>query len=140
MKTISNYFWLLVSLLLAIHGTTVILDEWQRESIHESETVEVKIDQLNCANGTMTFHFGQTPFEKEIDTRTCALLNKGQTIKLKHNGEYPDRFLFVNERSPNRFILGGLEIFLGLIGILTNCPMRRTKKIVSKNFPHLSDN
>ena len=140
MKTISNYFWLLLSLLLAIHGATVIVDEWQRKSIHDAETVEAKIDQLNCANGIMTFHFGQTSFEKEIDTRTCALLNKGQTIKLKHSSEYPERFLFMNERSPNRFILGGLEILLGIIGFLTNWPKRQSKQIVTKKFPHLSDN
>lgn len=140
MKTISNYFWLLLSLLLAIHGATVILDEWQRKSIHDGETVEVKIDKLNCASGIMIFHFGLSIFEKEIDTRTCALFNNGQKIRLKHSSQYPDRFLFINERSPNRFILGGLEILLGLIGFLTNWPMRRAKQIVYKNFPHLSDN
>jgi len=132
MKRFSNYFWLLLSLLLAIHGTTVIMDEWQRKSIHESETVEVKIDELNCSNGIMAFHFGQTAFEKEIDVRTCALLNKGQKIKLKHSQQYPDRFLFINECSPNRFILGGLEIILGVIGLLTNWPLinfRRSAKI-----------
>jgi hypothetical protein len=135
-----KYFWLLISFLLAIHGASVILDEWQRKSIHEGETVEVKIDQLICADGTMTFHFGQTAFEKKIDTRTCALLNKGQKIKLKHSSQYPERFLFVNERSPNRFLLGGLEILLGLVGLFTNLPFRQTKRTIHKNFPHLSDN
>jgi len=136
----SNYFWLSISLLLSIHGTTVILDEWQRKTIHNGETVEIKIDRLNCAEGIMTFHFGQAAFEKEIDARTCALFNEGQTIKLKHSSQYPDRFLFINERSPNRFILGGLEILLGLIGFLTNWSVRQQKKISYKNFPTLSDN
>jgi hypothetical protein len=136
---LSKYFWLPISLLLAVHGATVILDEWQRKSIHEGETVEVKIDQLICADGIMTFHFGQIAFKKKIDIRTCALLNKGQKIKLKHNSQYPERFLFVNERSPSRFILGGLEILLGLVGLFTNLPLRQTQT-VHKKFPHLSDN
>jgi hypothetical protein len=137
---LSKYFWLPISLLLVIHGATVILDEWQRKSIHEGETVEVKIDQLICADGIMTFHFGQIAFKKKIDIRTCALFNKGQKIKLKHSNQYPERFLFVNERSPSRFILGGLEILLGLVGLFTNLPLRQTQQTIHKNFPHLSDN
>jgi len=140
MRAFSNYFWLLISLVVAIHGTVVIHDEWQRKCVHEGETVEVRIDELNCSNGIMTFHFGQAVFEKDIDTRTCALFNKGQTIKLKHSNQYPDQFLFINERSPNRFILGGLEILICFIGFLTNWPVKQTKKITYKNFPQLSDN
>ncbi|HEV8513373.1 MAG TPA: hypothetical protein VGQ59_08850 [Cyclobacteriaceae bacterium] len=141
MKRLSNYFWLFISIFLAIHGTTVILDEWQRKSIHEGETVQVTIDELNCSDGIMKFHFEQTAFEKKIDTRTCALLNKGQKIKLKHSIQYPERFLFINERSPNQFILGGLEILISLIGFLANWPRKKQiKPITFKNFPSLSDN
>lgn len=140
MKKIWNYFWLLISLLLAIHGATVSVDEWQRKSIRNGETVDVKIDRLNCTNGIMTFHFEHKTIEKEIDTRTCALLNKGQTIKLKHSSQYPERFLFINERNPNRSILGGLEIVISLIGFLTNWPRKQNKSVVFKNFPTLSDN
>ena len=140
MKKFPNYVWFLLSLLLAIHGTTIILDEWQRKSIHDGDTVEVKIDKLNCSNGIMTFHFGVTAFEKKIDARTCALFNKGQKIKLKHSRQYPDKFLFINEHSSNRFVIGGLEIALAIIALLANWPSRRTKQIVYKNFPHLSDN
>lgn len=140
MKKLSNYFWLLISLLLILHGTSLILDEWQRKSIHEGKIIEVKIDELNCSKGIMTFHFGHTIFEKKIDTRTCALFNKGQAVKLKHSDLYPDKFLFINERSPNRFILGGLEIFISFIGFLTNWPRKPTKSNVFKNFQSLSDN
>jgi hypothetical protein len=140
MRTFSNYFWLLISLLLAVHGTTIILDEWQRKSIHNGETVEVTIDRLNCEDRIMIFHFGPTAFEKKIDGRTCALLNVGVKIKLKHSSQYPERFLFLNERSPSRFILGGLEVLLGLIAILANWPMKQIKQTSYKNFPRLSDN
>jgi len=140
MNRFSNYIWLFISLLLAIHGTSIILDEWQRKSIHDGEIVEVTIDDLNCSNGLMTFHFAKSAFAKEIDTRTCALFNKGQKIKLKHSTQYPDRFLFINERSPNRFILGGLEILLGLVGFLTNWPRRKPKQMPLQGFPRLSDN
>jgi|GEM_PF-2929374 len=141
MKTISKYFWITVLLFVAVHGANVIRNEWQRKSIHDhGEMVEVKIEELDCSNGIMTFYLGTILFEKNIDTRTCALLNKRQKIRLRHSEQYPDTFLFVNERSPSRFILGGLEIVVGLIGLLTNWPVSRTRRSTYKKFPHLSDN
>ena len=124
MKTFSKYFWLLLLVLLAIHGTSVLQNEWKRKSIHgHGKMVEVKIDTLNCPRGVMIFHFGPKQFKKQIDARTCVVFNEGQTIKLRHSAQYPDMFLFVNERSPNRFLLGGLEILLGILGLLANWPL-----------------
>ncbi len=138
---ISKYFWLIILLFVVIHGANVIRNEWQRKSIHDhGEIVEVKIEKLNCARGIMNFYFESILFEKDIDARTCALFNKGQKIKLKHSKLYPNMFMFISERSPNRFILGSLEILVGLIGLLANWPMRQPKRIAYKNFPHLSDN
>jgi len=139
MKTISKYFWLIVLVFVVVHGVIVIRNEWQRKSIHDhGEMVEVKIEKLNCSDGIMTFYLGTILFEKNIDTRTCALLNKGQKIRLKHSQQYPNTFLFVNERSLNRFILGGLEILVGLIGLLANWPS--AGRSANRNFPSLSDN
>jgi hypothetical protein len=140
MKKISNYFWLFVLALLVIHGVSIIQNEWQRKTIHDyGETVEVKIEDLNCQKGMMAFHFEKSRFEKKIDARTCVLLNEGQRIKLKHSHEYPETFLFVNERSPSRFVLGGLEIALGIIGLLANWPLAPIRKS-NRNFYRLSDN
>jgi hypothetical protein len=141
MKAIFNYFWLALLLLLIIHGASIVQNEWQIESVHDhGKIVEIKIEELNCSNGIITSHFESIAFQKKIDARTCALLNVGQKIRLKHSRQYPDTFLFVNEQSPNRFILGGLEITLGLIGLLSNWPMIRRRRVVYKNFPHFSDN
>ena len=141
MKTLPKYSWLAILLFLVIHGASIIQNEWQRKSIHDhGEIVEIEIGELNCLKGIMTFHFESIPFQKKIDTRTCALLNVGQKIKLKHSQQYPDTFLFVNEHSPNRFVLGGLEMALGIIGLLTNWPLAQRRRSVYKNFPHLSDN
>ena len=124
MKTVSKYLWLLALAILVIHGLSVIRNEWKRKFIHDhGETVTVKIDVLQCPAGVMTFHFGPNLFQKEIDARTCVVFNVGQAIKLKHSEQYPDMFLFVNERNPNRFLLGGLEIVLGIIGLMANWPL-----------------
>jgi hypothetical protein len=140
MKTISKFFWLIVLLFVVGHGANVIRNEWQRKSIHDhGEMVEVKIEKLNCSDGIMTFYLGTIRFEKNIDTRTCALLNEGQEIRLRHSEKFSDTFLFVNERSPNRFILGGLEILVGLIGLLANWPLS-TERSANRNLPGLSDN
>jgi hypothetical protein len=141
MKTMLGYLWLTLLLLLAIHGVTVIQNEWKRKSIHDhGNIVEVKIENLNCPNGTMTFHFGAILVEKQIDARTCVLFNEGQKIKLKHSQQFSDTFLFVNERSPNRFILGGLEVVLGIIGLFANWPRPSRQRSFLKKFPALSDN
>ena len=135
MKIISYYFWLLVLTLLVVHGASIIQNEWRRKTIHDhGETVEIKIEKLNCPNGVMTFYFEKSLVEKNIDARTCVLFNEGQRIKLKHSHQYPEMFLFVNERSPNRFILGGLEIALGIIGLLANWPLIRWRRPIRKNF------
>jgi hypothetical protein len=124
-----------------IYGVNSDLNEWRRKTIRDNcETVEVKIEELNCAQGIMTFHFKSFAFQKQIDARTCIVFNVGQKIKLKHSEQYPDTFLFVNERRPGQFILGGLEIALGIIGLLANWPMRQPKRIAHKDFPRLSDN
>jgi hypothetical protein len=123
MKTALNYFWLLLLVLLGLHGAMNIRNEWQRKAIHDhGALIEVKIEELNCPQQMMSFKYSDQRFQKSIDARTCALFNEGQKIKLKHSPQYPDTFLFVNERSPNRFILGGLEIALGIIGLMTNWP------------------
>jgi len=135
MKLISNYFWLLVLTLLVIHGASTVQNEWQTKMIHDhGQTVEVKIEDLNCEKGMLTFKFEKRPFEKKVDARTCVLFNAGQRIKLKHGHQYPETFLFVNERSPNRFILGGLEIALGIIGLLANWPLINGKRSKDKSF------
>ena len=139
MKAISNYFWLLLLVLLIIHGVSVIQNEWKRKSIHDKgEMVEVKIDELKCSDGIMIFHFRQNLFVKKIDARTCVLFNEGQVIKLKYNPQYADIFLFANERSPNRFILGGLEITLGLIGLIANWPVISFRRKTRKTFRIIS--
>ena len=138
MKIISNYFWVLLLTLLVIHGADVFQNEWQRRSIHHNgEIVEIKIEKLNCPKGTLTFNFQKTPHEKKIDARTCALLNEGQKIKLKHSRQYPDKFLFVNEQSPNHFILGGLEMVLGIVGLIANWPAIKLRRTRGKNFQTL---
>jgi hypothetical protein len=139
MKTIFNYCWLSFWLLLVIHGASIISDEWKRKIIHDhGEMVEVKIEELNCPNGTMTFRFVSTLCVKKIDARTCVVFNEGQKIKLKHSQKYPETFLFVNERSPNRFILGGLEIAVGIIGLLANWPLIYRKSAKGQNFQTVS--
>src|SRR6267154_4547302 len=123
MRTAVNYFWLPLWVLLVIHGASIIRNEWQRKSIHDhGELVKVKIEELNCPQHMMSFYFGEQRFQKKIDARTCVLFNEGQTINLKHSQQYAEVFLFVNERSPNLFILGSLEIALGIIGLLAGWP------------------
>jgi hypothetical protein len=139
MKTVFNYCWLIFWLLLVIHGASIISDEWKRKFIHDhGEMVEVKIEELNCPNEIMTFRCASILYVKKIDARTCVVFNEGQKIKLRHSLQYPERFLFVNERSPNRFILGGLEIALGIIGLLTNWPLIYRKSAKGKNFQTVS--
>ena len=94
----------------------------------------MKIEELNCPHHTMSFYFGEQRFQREIDARTCVLFNKGQMIKLKHNQQYPDVFLFANERSPNLFTLGSLEIVLGIIGLLASWPWIPARGTRNKSF------
>ncbi|HLZ17691.1 MAG TPA: hypothetical protein VKQ08_11650 [Cyclobacteriaceae bacterium] len=127
MKRILGYFWILV-LLLAVHGSYVVRSEWKIKSIHqEGELVEVKIEALNCQDLVMSFRFRNALFQKKIDARTCVTFNPGQSIKLRRSERYADTFLFVNERNPNRFMLGGLEILIGLLGFLANWPLVKFK-------------
>jgi hypothetical protein len=141
MKKMLNYCWLAALLAAMFHGGTVILNEWQRKSIHaHGELLDLKVETLNCPQGWMSFYFGTSRFEKKIDARTCALLNPGQKIKLKHSRDYPETFLFVNEQSPNRFIMGSLEILLGIIGLLANWPLAPGRRTTHRNFPRISDN
>ena len=141
MKTVSNYFWRVVLALLVIHGASVVQNEWKRKSIHDhGEVIEITIDELNCPKGSMTFHLGPNLFEKKIDARTCVLFNEGQRIKLKHSRQYPEMFLFVNERNPNAFISGGLEIVLGIIGLLANWSLVINRKSKYRNFSALPNN
>jgi hypothetical protein len=141
MKPFFNYAWWIASVLFVIHGANVILGEWKIKSIHtHGEMVDIKIEELNCSKGIMSFHFGANLFEKRIDARTCVIFNESQKIKLKHSIQYPDIFLFANERNPNLFVLGGLEIALGILGILTNWPVTRKKRSLLKKFPTLSEN
>jgi hypothetical protein len=135
MKPFLKYFWILALILILFQGVNTIQNEWKRKSIHDhGKLVDVKIDKLNCPNGVMTFHFGSSHFEKNIDARTCVLFNEGQTIKLRHNPRYADTFLFANERSPNRFILGGLEITLGFIGLIANWPFINSRRKMKKKI------
>lgn len=131
MKKIVSYTWIIVLLLMAVHGTSLIQKEWTIKSIHgDGETVEVKIEELNCPDQIMSFRFKDNLFKKKIDARTCVIYNEGQIIKLRHNEHYPDKFLFVNERNPNQFILGGLEIIIGLLGLLANWPFFKSKSAI----------
>jgi hypothetical protein len=124
MKSFLKYLWILILLALVLHGVKNYKNEWRLKSIQDhGEIVEVKIQNLNCTEGTMSFNFKSSAFKKQIDTRTCVVFNVGQIIKLKHSEQYPDAFLFVNERNPNQFVLAGLEIALGLLGLLANWPL-----------------
>lgn len=138
MKPFLRWCWLVSLSLLIIYGATLIREEWKRKFIHEhGELVNVEIEQLNCPQQLMTFRFGVQHFRKEIDARTCVLFNVLQTIKLKHSARYPDTFLFANERSPNRFLLGGLLIALGIIGLVANWPLFNYRHS-DKNFRSVS--
>jgi len=139
MKITLNYFWFPLWALLVFHGTSIIQNEWQKKSIHDhGELIEVKIEALNCPQQTMSFHFGGQRFQKKIDARTCVLYNEGQMIKLKHSQQHADVFLFVNERSPNLFTLGSLEIVLGIIGLLASWPFTPVRSTRNKNFRSIS--
>lgn len=128
MKGVWIYGWLVVLLLVAIHGAFVVKGEWTVKSIRQhGALVEVKIEQLKCPEKLMTFTYGNAVHQKRIDAHTCAMFNEGQKIKLRHSNLEPDTFLFVNERNPNLFLLGGLEIAVGLLGLLANWPARRRK-------------
>jgi len=138
MKLIVRYSWLAILFLLVIHGASIIRKEWKRRSIlTHGKIVEVTIEKLNCSQCIMTFQFGITRYEKKIEARDCALFNTGQKIKLKHDEEYPDTFLFANEQKPNLFLLGGLEMVLGVFGFLSSWPSKprpRNSKFLSQNF------
>ena len=126
-----HYVWVLILLSMVAHGAYITQREWTLKSIHkEGEMVEVKIEKLNCPDQIMSFRFKTNLFQKKIDARTCVVFNEGQVIKLRHSQHYPGKFLFVNERNPNQFILGGLEIIIGLLGIVANWPFFKSKSAI----------
>ena len=135
MKTALNFFWLILLVLLAIHGAFVVRNEWKTRFVHKNgEIIEVKIEDLDCGRKIMSFNFATNLVEKKIDARTCALLNRGQTIRLKHSPAYSDLFLFINEHHSNSFLSGGLEIAVGIIGLLANLPIVAFRKAKQKRF------
>src|SRR6266550_2975956 len=106
MRSVLKYSWLIVLGALVIHGALVVRNEWINESIHtHGEIVEVVIEKLDCSQKIMTFRFGSTKYQRQVDARSCALFNQGQKIKLKHRYQFADIFLDINERNPNLFIL-----------------------------------
>ena len=129
MSSILKYSWVAFLLLLVIHGASVIKNEWRVKLIHKTgELVEVTVEGLDCPQLLMTFRFENERHQKKIDARTCVLFSPGQKIKFKHSHEHADTFLFVNERNPNLFILGGLEMVVGIIGLLANWPLIRKRQ------------
>ncbi len=133
MRNLLKFFWLLALVFLVVQGSYTIWKEWEIRSIHaQGEIVEVKIEELRCTKGLMAFYFEKTRREKKIDARTCIVFNIGQKIKLKHSRHYPDTFLFVNERNPMLFLLGGLEMALGVFGLVANWPMNKRKRTTKK--------
>src|SRR5258706_4646483 len=129
MRSVLKYSWIIILCGLIIYGAIVIRNEWKRKLIHtHGEIVEVTIEELDCPRKIMSFRFGSEKYHKQIDARTCVLFNQGQKIKLKHSQQYTDTFLYLNEINPNLFILGGLEMALGILGLLSNWPLIRTRQ------------
>ncbi len=126
MRLVLHYSGLILLLLLITHGAIVSRKEWRIKSVHDhGQLIEVKIGKLDCTQKMMSFLWDRHVFQKKIDARSCVVFNEGQKIRLKHDQQYADTFLFVNERSPNLLILGALEIILGIIGLMANWPFLR---------------
>src|SRR5579871_1958229 len=135
MRQFLLFVGIIVLLILIVHGSLTVASEWRVRTIHRyGAIVDVKIESLDCPAKLMTFKFKEHEYKKKIDARTCVVFNVGQTIKLRHSEVEPDTFLFVNERNPNLFLLGGLEIAVGLVALIANWPSsskRNRKRTVS---------
>jgi hypothetical protein len=141
MKRAITYLGLIFLGLIILLGIMTTRKEFMTRSIQATgEVVNVTIDNVDCNAGIMTFHLRQGDVhEKEIDESICGLFEEGQVIFLKHNRNYPQQFVFVNEDNSSLFILGGVEIGIGLIGLLIFLNIAMIRRAANKALKPAAD-